>query len=67
MATTEIHVIDSDKRVKNNSFCLGCGSPIKSYSILICTECLDDECNKFAKFAEFEEEENNDSTYEEQL
>lgn len=49
---------------ENKSYCFACGELIKSSSILICLECLDDETNKFFKLAldsdllDLEEEEN---------
>lgn len=34
------------------STCYGCGQELKTYSMLVCAECLNEECAKFAKFAE---------------
>lgn len=36
---------------ENKSYCFACGELIKSSSILICLECLDDETNRFFKLA----------------
>lgn len=33
------------------SFCYGCGQVLHNYSMLICAECLDNECEKFASLA----------------
>ena len=35
-----------------NPHCLACGSELRNYSILVCSECLDDECGRFMKLAE---------------
>ena len=32
--------------------CLACGNELRHYSILVCSECLDDECGEFMKLAE---------------
>jgi len=33
------------------SFCYGCGQMLKNYSLLVCSECLSGECDKFADLA----------------
>lgn len=33
------------------SFCYGCSQVLHNYSMLICAECLDNECEKFANLA----------------
>jgi len=40
--------IDMDE---NQPICLACGSELRSFSILICAECLEDECDEFLKLA----------------
>ena len=37
---------------EKSTLCLACGSELRSFSILICAECLDDECGEFMKLAE---------------
>jgi hypothetical protein len=32
--------------------CLACGTELHRFSILVCAECLDDECGKFMKMTE---------------
>lgn len=34
------------------SICYACGQLLRSYSMLVCTECLDSECEKFAFLAQ---------------
>lgn len=34
------------------SFCYGCGQVLRSYSLLVCAECLSNECDKFASLVE---------------
>ena len=38
------------------SICYGCGGPIHNYSMLICLECLDDECQEFENLTSSNEE-----------
>lgn len=43
---------------ERKSHCLACGNELRTHSILICAECLDDECSEFLKLAEtFESDE----------
>lgn len=50
--TKETHEIE-DK----GTYCFACGNELRSFSILICAECLDDECGEFMKMAETAESE----------
>lgn len=34
------------------SHCLACNAELRNHSILICAECLGDECDEFLKFAQ---------------
>jgi hypothetical protein len=34
------------------SYCLGCGDALRRFSLLICAECLEDECGSFLKLAQ---------------
>lgn len=34
------------------SICYGCGQVLYNYSLLVCSECLDNECEKFANLAD---------------
>lgn len=34
------------------SFCYGCGQVLRNYSLLVCSECLSDECDKFASLVQ---------------
>lgn len=36
------------------SFCYGCGQVLRNYSLLVCSECLNNECDKFASLAQTE-------------
>lgn len=48
------------KREVKISCCVACGIELKNHSILVCSECLDDECGKFQKMAEtFDSKEHN--------
>ncbi len=31
------------------SYCLGCNEVLRYFSMLICPECLDDDCNNYLK------------------
>lgn len=50
----ETEIADREGRV---TCCLACGTELKNYSILVCAECLDDECGVFQKLAETVEDE----------
>lgn len=34
------------------TICYGCGQELHTYNLLICAECLDDQCGNFAKMAD---------------
>lgn len=36
--------------------CYGCGEELKNTTILVCAECLENECTEFEKLAQEEEE-----------
>lgn len=44
--------------IKAKSYCSACGNETRFHSILICAECIDDECNKFGSM--FEEDDRQD-------
>jgi hypothetical protein len=46
---------------EKQTYCVACGNELRSYSILVCTECLDDECNEFLKLAQAEEQDSGQS------
>lgn len=43
-----------EKNVK--SFCYGCGQPISNYTLLICPECLGEECDTFQSLTKEEDD-----------
>lgn len=43
-----------DEMPDKPSFCYGCGQVLRSYSLLVCSECLSNECEKFANLVEVE-------------
>lgn len=45
------NIEDSNQNVKT-SICYGCGQILKNYSFLVCADCLDLECTKFATLIE---------------
>lgn len=38
---------DLNEMARKPSFCYGCGQELRSYSLLVCSECLSNECDKF--------------------
>lgn len=40
-------MIDIQEVEDKPSVCYGCGQKLKKHSLLICAECLDDECDEF--------------------
>ena len=40
-------MVNSDDDLKRTSFCYGCGGKLRSYSLLVCPECLDDQCKNY--------------------
>lgn len=40
----------ADQTIKHST-CYACGQILHSYSMLVCAECLDNECEKFASLA----------------
>ncbi|HVI40813.1 MAG TPA: hypothetical protein VM577_09145 [Anaerovoracaceae bacterium] len=45
---TVVEMVELEKK----SHCLACGGELRRHNILVCAECLDDECDKFMKIAE---------------
>ncbi len=43
-----------NEKPEKPSFCYGCGQVLRSYSLLVCSECLSGECDKFASLVEDE-------------
>lgn len=37
---------------EKEAHCFACGNELRNYSILICAECLDEECGEFMKLAQ---------------
>lgn len=47
--------VNEPNEVSNKpSFCYGCGQVLRNYSLLVCSECLNNECDKFASLAQVE-------------
>jgi hypothetical protein len=44
--------VDSSDQTVKHSTCYACGQILYSYSMLVCPECLDDECEKFANLVD---------------
>lgn len=44
-------VIERDTKGKQ-SVCYGCDAVLHNPSMLVCSDCLDDECDKFAELVE---------------
>lgn len=42
-----INLLESRKLTKNAAICLACGSVIHKGAMLICTDCLDEECSSY--------------------
>lgn len=56
MAINESEMMDGNYSEARKSYCMACGSVLKRYSVLVCPECLDDECDQFLELAGDEEE-----------
>ena len=52
MNAENIEVHDYDDKILNRegkpSLCYACGTPLRSLSLLVCADCLGEECEKFA-------------------
>ncbi len=45
--------VENPDQITKRSTCYACGQILYSYSMLICPECLDDECAKFANLTDY--------------
>lgn len=52
MSTKIKETIETIEIEETETFCLACGNELCNFSILVCAECLDDECNQFLKLAQ---------------
>ncbi len=45
-------VLEAKDYQNKQSHCLGCGDVLRRFSLLVCAECLGDECRKFLELTQ---------------
>lgn len=50
-----LDALSSRKRNHNHTFCISCGDEMKIGPLLVCAECLDEECDKFSVYSSLSE------------
>jgi len=54
LAEATLQLLTSKK--KSYTYCISCGEIMKCGSVLVCSECLGDQCDIFSKVADLPEE-----------
>ena len=47
-----LEILESRKALSKHTFCLSCESEMKAGPLLVCAECMDDECEIFEELAD---------------
>lgn len=47
-----LEILESRKALSKNTFCLSCEEEMRVSSILVCAECMEEECEIFEELAE---------------